>query len=81
LDCVLTRKIVVRFWLTSGEAFFYVCVCMKMASFENNPYWRAPYAVSVEILLEQIPFLFDRGKRFLKDPQNDDYVASFVEFY
>jgi fido (protein-threonine AMPylation protein) len=54
---------------------------MKMESFENNPYWRPPYAVSVEILLEQIPFLFDRGKRFLKDPQNDDYVAGFVKFY
>jgi fido (protein-threonine AMPylation protein) len=54
---------------------------MKMESFENHPYWRPPYAVTVEILLEQIPFLFDRVKRFLKDPQNDDYVAGFVEFY
>jgi hypothetical protein len=52
-----------------------------MESFANRPYWRPSYAVTVEILLEQIPFLFDRVKRFLKDPENDDFVAGFVNIY
>jgi fido (protein-threonine AMPylation protein) len=66
---------------SNTSSSFYICICMKMESFENYPYWRPPYAVTVEILLKQLPLLFDRIKRFLNDPQNHDYVAGFVEIY
>lgn len=52
-----------------------------MESFANRPYWRLPYAVDVEILLEQIPILFARVKQFLKDPENDEFVTGFVNIY
>lgn len=49
---------------------------------EDTPYWWwCPTDETIAQLLNQIPFLFDKVKKFVEHPTNTDFVRGFMEIH